>query len=290
MLATASLHRTPNGRNPTLPLELEREIFELTARVYPKMAPILLRVAQRVHTWIEPLLYETLILRVPESNSSHMLALLKSKPTSFLYVRNLLLDDSFLKHADHSKLAISACSKVQDLALFNPRPSESLLSHLAAMKLQRLMVRLDLLFGHTSLINFTLPVFATITHLDTRLIADGFVTGLSLLPVLTHLCLFEAKHSDLNYALLNCKKSNILINTYRAAAPLAEEGRAFSITDPRLVLTRMLFYDARVKDWELGAQGGCDSWARADLFVAKKRRGEIQPASRCWIEASDMIF
>ncbi|KAJ7813792.1 hypothetical protein B0H14DRAFT_2522595, partial [Mycena olivaceomarginata] len=40
-----------------LPLDLEREIFEITARLYPHTIPQLLRVARRILAWIEPLLY-----------------------------------------------------------------------------------------------------------------------------------------------------------------------------------------------------------------------------------------
>jgi hypothetical protein len=59
--------------------------------------------------------------------------------------------------------------------------------------------------------------------------------------------------------------------------------------------------------WFTQPRGGIDCWARADVFVEKKRRGEIQPgsfirlverhwishiplaASRCWIEPADDI-
>ncbi|KAJ7182925.1 hypothetical protein C8R43DRAFT_1116537 [Mycena crocata] len=38
-------------------------------------------------------------------------------------------------------------------------------------------------------------------------------------------------------------------------------------------------------DWVAGTKGGSDFWARADAFVGKRRRGEIEPKSR-WIEDS----
>ncbi|KAJ7854146.1 hypothetical protein B0H14DRAFT_3865579 [Mycena olivaceomarginata] len=47
---------------PTLPLDLEREIFELSARQYPTSTPSFLRVCHRVHTWLEPFLYRVLNL------------------------------------------------------------------------------------------------------------------------------------------------------------------------------------------------------------------------------------
>ncbi|KAF7363041.1 hypothetical protein MVEN_00655900 [Mycena venus] len=47
---------------PTLPLDLEREIFELAARQYPSSIPSFLRVCHRVHTWLESFLYHVLDL------------------------------------------------------------------------------------------------------------------------------------------------------------------------------------------------------------------------------------
>jgi hypothetical protein len=32
------------------------------------------------------------------------------------------------------------------------------------------------------------------------------------------------------------------------------------------------------KDWETGARGGDDFWTRAEAFVARKRKGEIESA------------
>ncbi|KAJ7860226.1 hypothetical protein B0H14DRAFT_2745128 [Mycena olivaceomarginata] len=47
---------------PTLPLDLEREIFELSGRQYPTSIPSFLRVCHRVHTWLEPFLYRVMNL------------------------------------------------------------------------------------------------------------------------------------------------------------------------------------------------------------------------------------
>jgi hypothetical protein len=32
-----------------------------------------------------------------------------------------------------------------------------------------------------------------------------------------------------------------------------------------------------VEDWKVGVEGGEDFWVRAELFIAKRKRGEIQP-------------
>ncbi|KAJ6564535.1 hypothetical protein B0H19DRAFT_1068073 [Mycena capillaripes] len=68
-----------------------------------------------------------------------------------------------------------------------------------------------------------------------------------------------------------------------------------SVEDNRFVY--MLNLDCpNVDDWLIGTKGGMDAWARAEAFVAKKRRGEIEPSLslypqglRCWIEEGDGI-
>ncbi|KAJ7182911.1 hypothetical protein C8R43DRAFT_1116525 [Mycena crocata] len=86
--------------NPTpLPAELEREIFRLAAKICPQTAPTLLRVARRVLVWVEPLLYETLILDCSVDDSLHpsLRLVLETKPPDFFrqHVRNLFLGGAF---------------------------------------------------------------------------------------------------------------------------------------------------------------------------------------------------
>ncbi|KAF8902914.1 hypothetical protein CPB84DRAFT_820002 [Gymnopilus junonius] len=46
---------------PRLPLDLERDIFELAAAICRPRIPIFILVAQRVRQWLEPMLYTTII-------------------------------------------------------------------------------------------------------------------------------------------------------------------------------------------------------------------------------------
>jgi hypothetical protein len=46
------MNARPEGfRTSELPIELEREIFEIAASSYPKCIPRLVLVARRVHSW-----------------------------------------------------------------------------------------------------------------------------------------------------------------------------------------------------------------------------------------------
>ncbi|KAJ7256066.1 hypothetical protein C8J57DRAFT_1517788 [Mycena rebaudengoi] len=60
------------------------------------------------------------------------------------------------------------------------------------------------------------------------------------------------------------------------------------VDDPRFVLM-WLSNDEYAEDWKVGVEGGEYFWVRAELFVAKRKRGEIQPASPYWIEDADIL-
>ncbi|KAJ6472487.1 hypothetical protein C8R45DRAFT_1013148 [Mycena sanguinolenta] len=73
--------------DPVFPPEIEQEIFRTTAVLYPKMVPTLLRVARRVHVWIEQLLYKTLhisSLQAKGASEEALLYALDRKPPDFL--------------------------------------------------------------------------------------------------------------------------------------------------------------------------------------------------------------
>ncbi|KAJ7213780.1 hypothetical protein C8J57DRAFT_288477 [Mycena rebaudengoi] len=55
----------------------------------------------------------------------------------------------------------------------------------------------------------------------------------------------------------------------------------------RLSVVLLDLIDEYAKDWKVGVEGGRDFWVRAELFVAKRKHGEIQPASRYWIQDTD---
>ncbi|KAJ7816012.1 hypothetical protein B0H13DRAFT_2293217 [Mycena leptocephala] len=92
---------------PTLTIDLEREVFEISALSRPKSIPTLMLVAWRVKTWVEPLLYRTIVVwrsarfaPTPAPIEGHptfyrrtLIPIIKSKPTSFFRdsVRHLLI-------------------------------------------------------------------------------------------------------------------------------------------------------------------------------------------------------
>ncbi|KAJ7255626.1 hypothetical protein C8J57DRAFT_1345311 [Mycena rebaudengoi] len=278
---------------PSFPLELEREIFEIAATHHPETMPTLLLVAQRVLQWIEPLLYRTLVVggrtlvlgritarRLDPANLLHL------QPAKLKHIQHLLV-----WHYRSALLPVlPLCGHVERLGLRSDDPS--MLTALEAMPPA---------LQHLSFINsFTLdaidpsrPLYRTLTHLDmfawTRQKLDF---QFAQLPALTHLGMHGARLPPFFFDLLHsCPRLHVLVsriwfwsswNRMQAHQPLD--------ADPRFV---MMFTEASinhfVQDWTLSAQGGKDLWARAELFIDKCRRGEIEPASRFWIEESDQI-
>ncbi|KAJ7131405.1 hypothetical protein C8R44DRAFT_871898 [Mycena epipterygia] len=134
-------------------------------------------------------------------------------------------------------------------------------------------------------------MFTSVTHLDLFDVIDTTNLQwpwlhLALLPSLTHLSLYRFHRSLGTELLLKCKKLQVLIRL--DSAGYYTDNPLLSIEDVRFVYM-VLKDDEYAEDWIIGIKGGMDFWARADAFVSKRRRGEIKPDSRCWIENGDGI-
>ncbi|KIY64648.1 hypothetical protein CYLTODRAFT_492932 [Cylindrobasidium torrendii FP15055 ss-10] len=104
-----------------LPAELEREIFELTVRQYPEVAPSLMVVTSRVYAWVAPLLYENVSLGRFGHDTSDALLLrsIQSLPPSFLSstVKSLCMTKRVSHGAAHSVLPV--CRGLRRLACWS---------------------------------------------------------------------------------------------------------------------------------------------------------------------------
>ncbi|KAJ6551165.1 hypothetical protein B0H19DRAFT_163015 [Mycena capillaripes] len=133
---------------PFFPPELELEIFETTAELYPQTIPSLFLVSWRVYDWIERIKYRTVtptakqlccplwaFQRAIRSNS---------KPPRFFHnhVRHLLVEDD---QEDVLIEILSACSGIQTLALFISKMPPSLLPKLVVMRPRKLSIDLQTL-------------------------------------------------------------------------------------------------------------------------------------------------
>ncbi|KAJ7176743.1 hypothetical protein C8R46DRAFT_43675 [Mycena filopes] len=271
-----------------LPVELEREIFETAALSHRETIPTLLRVARRVHVWIEPLLYTAIGL----CNSSKFEAIqriMRTKPPTFLRnsVRHLFINNT----GDMGSVGydlLQLCPKIESFAILGSYSPTTLLPILQEISgVRRWCGDLEGMFGSAAAVDLGLPFFRNVTHMDLfNSCVDQHVwimPALAALPALTHLGLTDSDvaFKFLRLVLEELPRLQVLAVTLEDNDPW--EGIPFSapVSDPRFVVVVNGDYWV---NWEIGALGGIDFWAAADLFVARKRKGEID-ASHVWLPA-----
>ncbi|KAJ6528904.1 hypothetical protein B0H19DRAFT_533411 [Mycena capillaripes] len=273
--------------NPVFPVELEREIFGITALVHPSAAPTLLRVARRVLIWIEPLLYR--VVRLSSGRGDMKDVILKaaeSKPPEFFRksVRHLCVE--FPTSVDEAVQILKLCSGVVDVGFNRGSSHPQFLPILADMKLQRFAGCLLAFFGQGNPTDLRHPLFALITHLDVfDSVGDGLneiCAQIPTLPALTHLALYKNVPDGAVEALTrDCPLLKLLFVLWPTDDPdVYEAGRVPRIYDVRYV---MALYTDTWEDWQASARGLAHLWSRGEDFIARKRRGEIE-ATRYWLE------
>ncbi|KAJ7673883.1 hypothetical protein DFH06DRAFT_751024 [Mycena polygramma] len=264
---------------PTLPPELEQEIFETTAVRHRSAIPALLRVCHRVHAWVEPLLYRVLS---PSSPDSILAAQTKSAEFLRRSVRHVFFEKGWrCTEWETPKDLLLKSSGTIDLYVQGDFDLEviDILDH---MRLQKLAFLADNVLWKPSFLQR--PLFLYVTHLELfkpslPLVAPVWQDWCHLgsLPALTHLSLSEPFHTQvLPGAIADCRLLSVAVLAFWAeyqhaeAAVLAEN---LAVNDPRVVVMVTVSY---IADWEIGARGGDDLWIRAEQFISRKRRGEIK--------------
>ncbi|KAJ7206302.1 hypothetical protein GGX14DRAFT_643310 [Mycena pura] len=271
----------------SLPLELEREIFEISAVRHPKMAPVLVRVARRVLVWIEPFLYSAILVNDSRWASTFLKAIEIKGPAFADAVRHLCFHPSATLSTKNATNILKLCKGVTNFAPVGRFSNPTLLPVLATMHIQRLVVRLGNLFGGFHAIDLAHPLFMTITHLDINdaldsddAIARDVCPALPALPALTHLCLGTMASSPtlwttLDMLLADCARLELLGVLW----PRNCSTFSIPLRDMRLVMGMDRSVSA---DWAAGATGLPNFWTEAESFVARKRNGEIS-ASCFWL-------
>ncbi|KAF8124257.1 hypothetical protein K438DRAFT_1051671 [Mycena galopus ATCC 62051] len=279
---------------PKFPPELEREIFELKAFLDPRSMLTLLLVAQRVRTWIEPLLYRVLSINhlaghelpweQPPADTTYrhsfkaMRKMVLSRPAALLRdnVRHIrfpgacppIVVDKMLRFCPGAIDVVTTLVRYPTFALL-----------LAQLPLQRLVVCWD------APLNRTCPKLIQLTHLEIRDWPHGdrwdAWSGLALLPRLTHLAFHDIDTMIPIFlgALQHCGSLQVLVMSCACQAHFDMSMRTLerygdNITaDLRFVmfLLENYYHD---EDWEERARGGQDFWDTAEEHVRKRRSGE----------------
>ncbi|KAJ7779137.1 hypothetical protein B0H16DRAFT_1501623 [Mycena metata] len=265
--------------SPILPPE--REIFERAACMCFEDISSLLLVCQRVNEWIAPIRYRTVTSDGAYSTCSFR-ALQRAirsnlRPLSFFraHVRHMVVPYSFIRDetSETVEQIFSACSGIQYL-VFTHQLTASLLPALASLRPHRLYTYLaPQLFVEAPLYR---PMFTFVTHLalwhvtSSMLDTSRWLSFLAFIPSLTHLLIRDAFEA-VPHILAASESLKVLIDydTLPYTPELDDAG-----SDDRFVFLKIRNLE---EGWVKGTRGEIDYWARADMFVAKKRRGEIKP-------------
>ncbi|KAJ7458298.1 hypothetical protein B0H11DRAFT_2061645 [Mycena galericulata] len=274
---------------PSLPPEIEQEIFGWTAIHYPSSIPTLMRVARRVQLWVEPYLFRVIMPPPGPPYSIIENAVLRptpqSKPASFY--RDAVRYVHFVYQSETSPAVLKVLTRTRNVVVTGdwpgPDPAAELIQILLEMDLRRLSLSLEDLFSGREHIDLKHPLFNSITHLHlfdhAASIAAQLSPHISSLPALTHLCLNNSVPDQILHALLSdCPHLHLLVTLwYFLIARTAP--RDPPVSDPRFVVGSYKDFE---DEWTAGAHGAPDFWTLAEEFVARKRSGAI-PESCYWM-------
>ncbi|KAJ7927160.1 hypothetical protein B0H13DRAFT_1705188 [Mycena leptocephala] len=276
----------------SLPPDLERTIFKLAARAYPTRIPNLMLVAWRridVKLRVEPLLYRVvlpnfsptqrqLVKGIPIFTTEILLRVIRNKPLDFIHrsVKHLFVAPGA---ADAEMVEIlQACTGVTNLyAPFSATPDLPLD---ALRCVQRLAIDLAAL-QQTLPVDLTASLFRTVTHLELLCMSsvhktNGVFARLSLLPHLTHVAFNSALHDLVSHAEL-CADTRLQCIVFLGPAQRAVD--MVKAASPLVDDLRFVFFcrlSDHCWDWLRGVNEGGEYWARADVFIARKRAKEVE--------------
>ncbi|KAJ7176981.1 hypothetical protein C8R46DRAFT_1346895 [Mycena filopes] len=276
-----------SNSSPCFPLELERDITETAAYSHPQTIPALLLVSRRVREWIERIKYRTVtagggppalpygaLIRAIRSNT---------RPPDFFRdrVQHLFAGDTV---GNEVAEVLSVCTGIQSLVI-----RSAPMTLLGALRPRRLSIFLQ----HLLKSPHRHPMYSLITHLEVLDALKDFAPGsligeLALLPSLTHVALYDCS-STARDILARCTMLKLLVDEHYSKRERDLRHPYHDTIDDVRFVSIVILDREYIPDWVLGTRRGRDFWARGDLFVAKRRRGEIHPTSRCWIEDGDGI-
>ncbi|KAJ7083279.1 hypothetical protein C8R43DRAFT_1142724 [Mycena crocata] len=268
----------PPDMEPRLPVELEREIFELAAWAHLRRIPSLLLVSQRVKIWTEPILYGTFIVAhggdtewiFPWMSPTEFQQLLHSRPAMFFHdhVHHLLCVNTIDAELE---LILRKCSGAQDVCFVNCGYTDAaLLPMLTAMALRRLDTPLKLLF-YPAVIDLSHSLFARLTHLCLH---TSYVyrvdwlsgAGLATLPCLTHLA-FALSGPDCQEIIADALTQCVQLSVFHINH-VTESISPASARDNRVV---QILVEDFIEEWQAEVMAKDGYWGRAEAIVRQRQ-------------------
>ncbi|TFK71991.1 hypothetical protein BDN72DRAFT_387000 [Pluteus cervinus] len=257
-----------------LPAELERYIFEWAARVHSGTRAALIQVSKYAGPWIEPILYEIVIVGVRSRGCQPSLDALQRYGH---HVRHLLLGTD-------PKALISqylvACPRTINLGIWTSQKlDEEAIDALKRLPLERLCIHLEAIFNYQALLlpqaEKILSAFPKLTHLD--IASDSapqpIIPCLKLLPKLSHLSLPRdfrpAPETVLKYwREIPTLEYFTLVAEGNGSEDYSED---FRRSEDDLRVVRCLVRNF-LDDWKRAAKGESDMWAYVKV-VTERRSG-----------------
>ncbi|KAF7346629.1 Peptidylprolyl isomerase [Mycena sanguinolenta] len=275
---------TASESHPRFPPELERPIFEMAALAHRRTIPKLVLVAARVKQWVEPLLYQVImlwpvdqdLLGFPPLTVEVLLRVIATKSPDFLRnsVQHIYLGQPMGR--GELKIVSAACSRVVNLFHLNAGISDpgvlGCLHHL-----RKLGLSCEDFLGCCRT-DSCRAILNNLTHLELHAGPfDDITPYLPLLRSLTHISLNRAPHHHpLQTALCASTQLRCIIVVFRSWQPdkrLEAGACELLLLDPRFVCVHQ--YTSFNQDWLRGTDTGRSYWALADAFLAAKDEGKI---------------
>ncbi|KAJ6462909.1 hypothetical protein C8R45DRAFT_1220414 [Mycena sanguinolenta] len=267
----------------TLPVELEREIFEICALSQPTCIPKLMLVAKHVKDWVERVFYRTILLGafiagVPLLPHRIVPSIISHKPPAFFHcvVRHLLAFTSRYP-ARKLEMILRLCTGVENLWISTV--PETLILLVESLPLKHLSAPFESMPPPTSQMFSRLTHLRLAVHLDENM--DSVWAFVVALPTLTHLSfsfdmyqhegpvfpmVLQVSESSPTIQVLIIFTDSMMLWANRVPPDVRR--------DIRFVL---MPYRDLVADWFAGVQHGTDYWSDAEAFIAKRQTGTIDP-------------
>ncbi|KAF8155573.1 hypothetical protein B0H34DRAFT_660129 [Crassisporium funariophilum] len=257
----------------SLPLELQREIFVVAANKDPRNALKLVLVARRVHSWVQPCIYD--LVTLGNDDTALFMRAMDSIPPEFFSTNVKRLCLSVSVGGRNATRILAACSGIVDLAFWvdylRAFPNNSLTPYISPLPLRRLSIE----FSHY-LHLFRDPQMRpgwceTLTHLDIIFWQEEkspVLPHLEELSSLTHL-LLRLRHNQIRdnslLAILSACQYLKLLIIYDDTDTTED---TISSVDSRVV--HMRYPPHIVREWEAQAvqDPGC-VWARAEELIRR---------------------
>ncbi|KAF9557966.1 hypothetical protein CPC08DRAFT_709998 [Agrocybe pediades] len=280
-----------------LPYELERDIFEIAASVFPETITAIVLVARRFRIWFEPELYRVVrsgedeVIVPPlykDEGGSTITAISMTSATTLdiprlqkfgPHVWHVILQR---RHPEEIEKILECCPNVRNLALWIVGGSCTRLIPLLNDKLihlRRLSLDPSCFFENYDVdlsIPLDQPMFHRLTHLEIVNATSSWSKWrqLAFLPHLTHLALAGVASQELiDSVLMECEKLEIFVIFYMHRGFLGGDV-ALLQKDIRVVLLQSVA--DHLDHWERGARGEEDFWIAAEQ---RKRQALMQAIS-----------